>query len=108
MPAQDRLGRDEERSPALARDQSRQGGDDRPVRPGEPRPGDLTAKDRHLVTQHQDLCVLGDGVHAMDRQDLDDATDYAVEEAECHGTAGSRLGSCLVKLAIPLLDPSST
>ena len=58
MSAQDRLWRDEERSPALARDQSGQGGDDRPVRPGEPRPGDLAAKDRHLVTEHQDLCVL--------------------------------------------------
>lgn len=29
-----------------------------------------------------------------------------VEEAECHGQAGSLLGSCLVKLVIALFDPS--
>lgn len=78
MPAQDGLGRDEERGPALLRDEPRQGGDDRSVRPGEAGPCDLAAKDRHLVTQRQDLGVLGDEVHAVERQDLEDATDQAI------------------------------
>ncbi len=40
------------------------------------------------------------------RNELDDAADQAVEEAERHGTAGSSSGSCLVKPWIGLLDPS--
>lgn len=74
-----------------------------PVRPREPRPRNLVVKDRQLVTQHQDLCVLGHVVHAVNRQDLDDPTDQSVEEAERHGNAGSLLGSCLVKLVIASL-----
>lgn len=106
MPAQDGLGRDEERSPALLRDEPRQGSDESPVRPGEPRTCDLAAKDRHLVAQHQDLGVLGDGVHVVDREDLDDATYQAIEEAERHGAAPSLLVSCQVKSESELLDPS--
>ena len=85
MPAQDRLGRDEERRPALLGDEPRQGGDECSVRPGEAGSCDLAAKDRHLVAQHQDLGVLGDAVHVVDRQELEDPTDQAVEEAERHG-----------------------
>jgi len=58
------------------------------------------------VAQHQDLCVLGDGVHVVDRRDLEDATDQAIEKAEGDGSAGSLLESCQVKPGIVLLDPS--
>lgn len=58
------------------------------------------------MAQHQDLCVLGHGVHAVDGQCLYDLTDETVEEAERHGPAGSPLGSWLVKPAIALSDPS--
>jgi hypothetical protein len=84
-PAQDRLGRDEERRPALPRHQSGQGRDDCPIGPAEPGAGDLAAQDGELLAKHQNLRVLGDGVHVVDAQELDDATDQAVEEAERHG-----------------------
>lgn len=106
MPAQDGLGGDEERCPALLRDEPRQGGDDRPIGPGEAGTCDLTAKDRNLVAQHEDLGVVGSGVHVVDGQDLKDATDQAVEEAERHRSARSLFTTCLVKSAIKLLDPS--
>jgi hypothetical protein len=68
----------------------------------------LAAKHGQLLTKHQDLRILGDGVHVVDPKELDDATDQAIEEAERHGVAGSRFRSCLVKLTIGLLDPSRT
>ncbi len=106
VPTQDRLGRDEERHPALPVDEACERGDECPVRPGEAGSCDLAAKDQHLVTHHQDLGVLGDGVHAVHRQDLDDATNKTVEEAERHGSARSLLGSFLVKLGIALFPRS--
>ena len=106
VPAQDRLGRDEERRPALPWHEPGQGGDECPVGPAEPGSCDLAAQDGQLVAEHQDLGVLGDGVHPVDAQELDDATDQAVEEAERHGAAGSLVRSCLVKPTIGLLDPS--
>jgi hypothetical protein len=63
---------------------------------------------RRTASQHQDLCVFGDGVHAVERQGLDDSAEETVEEGVRHGRAGSPLGSCLVKAAIALLDPSGT
>ena len=106
MPAQDRLGGDEERRPTLPWHEPGQGGDERSVGPGEPGSCDLAAQDGQLVAEHQDLRILGDGVHPVDAQELDDATDQAVEEAERHGVAGSPSRSCLVKPTIGLLDPS--
>ena len=83
-------------------DESRRSGDERSFRPGERGPADLPAKDRQLMTEHQDLRVFGDGVHAMERRGLDDAAEQTVEEAEHHGRAGSSLGSCLIKATIAL------
>ena len=106
MPAHDRLGRDEERRPALSRHETRQAGDERPVRPGEPRSGDLSPENRRLVAQHQDLGVLSGGVPPVDSHQLDDAANKTVEKAERHGTGALRRSSHLVKLAIEFLDPS--
>ena len=106
MPSQDRFRRDEERRPALSVDEACLRGDERPVRPGEPRLCDLAAEHRHLVAQHQDLGVFGHGVHVVDRQGFYDATDQAVEEAEHHEPARSLLTSSQVKSRIVLLDPS--
>jgi hypothetical protein len=66
---------------------------------------DLAAKDRYLMAQHQDLGVLGYGVHAVERQGLDDPAEQTGEKAERHGRAGSPLRSCLVKSGIALLNP---
>jgi hypothetical protein len=58
------------------------------------------------MAEHQDLGVFGDGVHAVERQGLDDPAEQTVEKAGRHGLAGSPIGSCLVKATIALLDPS--
>ena len=78
MPAQDRLGRNEERRPPLAWHQLRQRGDERPVGPGEAGTGDLAAEDGQLVAKHEDLGVLGGGVHPMDPKQFGHAADQAV------------------------------
>ena len=106
MPAQDRLGGDKERRPTSPWHQSGQGGDERPVGPGELRSADLTSQHSQLVAKHQDLSVLGDVVHPMQPSELNEATDQAVEEGEGHGPAGSLPRSLLVKPLIRLLVPS--
>ena len=58
------------------------------------------------MAQHEDLRVLGDGVHVVDRQDLQCTTHQAEEEAEHDGSAGSLFKSCQVKPGIRLLDSS--
>jgi hypothetical protein len=67
---------------------------------------DLTAGDGQLLAEQVDPGVLGEGVHVVDAQDLDDATNDAVEEAERHGVAKVPFQSWLVKLRIELLDLS--
>jgi hypothetical protein len=89
VPAKDRLGRNEERHPSLPADQPRQSGDERPIRPPEAGTGELAAQHGQLLAQHEDLRVLGDGVHPADPDQLDDASDESVEEAERH--TGERL-----------------
>ena len=44
----------------------------------------LTAQDRQLVAEHEDLGVLGEIIHPMDAHELGDAADQEVEEAERH------------------------
>jgi hypothetical protein len=106
VPAQDRLGGDEEGRPAPPRHEAGQGGDECSVGPREPGACCLAAKHGQLLTKHEDLRILGDGVHVVDTNEVDDATDQVIQEAERHGVAGSPFRSCLVKLTIGLLDPS--
>jgi hypothetical protein len=47
--------------PQRAGEQSGQSGQDRSVWPGQARPADLTAQDRHLMAQDEDFDVLGCG-----------------------------------------------
>ena len=54
MPAQQRRGRNQERVPAGAREQSTRGCQEDPVYGRDRRPTGLTPKDRELVSQHQD------------------------------------------------------
>ena len=65
---------------------------------------DLTAGDGQLLAEQVDPGVLGEGVHVVDAQDLDNATDHTVEEAERPGVAGWPFRSWLVKLRNELLD----
>jgi len=98
MPAEDRLGRDEEGCPPLTGDQASEGTDDRSVRPGEAGSGDLTLEHGLLMAQHEDLGVLGHAVHLVDADHLCEATDEAVGEGERHRWRASPSSSCLVKL----------
>ena len=98
MPAQDRLGSDEERRAPLREHQLGQRGDDRSIRPGETGSGNLTLEHGELVAEHQDLCVLGGVVHPEDPEQFDDSADYAVQEAERHGRGASLSPSWRVKL----------
>ncbi len=100
MPAQDRLGGDQECDPPFPGHQPCHGGDERPVRPPQAGTGDLAAQHSQLVAQHEDLRVLGDVVHPVDPDQLDDASDESVEEAEGHGAGASSSASCLVKPVI--------
>jgi len=59
-----------------------------------------SAQDGQLLTEHQDLGILDEGVHTVDPNKLDDAVNQAVEEAQRHRTGASRRSSPLVKLAI--------
>ena len=97
VPAKDRLGRDEERRPPLSGNQPGESGDERPIRPAEAGTGDLASQHGQLVAQHEGLCILGDDVHPVGPDQLDDAPDESVEEAERHGIGASSSESCLVK-----------
>src|ERR1019366_2150965 len=58
VPAEDRLRRDEERPPALARHETSEKGDEGTVGPGEAGTSDLAAKHGKLVAEHEDLGIL--------------------------------------------------
>src|ERR1035437_7494969 len=85
VPTQDRLGRDEERSPAFSRNKTGQEGDEGPVGPGEAGTGDLPVQHGQLMAEHEDLRLLGRGIHPMDANNLNDAPDETVEEGQGHG-----------------------
>jgi hypothetical protein len=57
-PAQERVGRDEERTPALAREQPARGGQERPVGGPKRGPRNLAPQDRELMTENDDLALL--------------------------------------------------
>ena len=98
MPAEDRLGRDEEGCLPLAGDHASEGTEERSIRPAEAGTGDLALEHGQLVTQHQDLGVLGHAVHLVDADRLCEATYEAIEEGEGHRWRASLSSSCLVKL----------
>jgi len=59
VPAQQRLQRDEERCPPLPGEDAAGGGEQGPVERCEPGTAGLAARDPELVSDHQDLQVLG-------------------------------------------------
>jgi len=74
--------------------------------PAEPGACHPTSEHDQLLTEHQDLGVLGAGIQMVDAKELEDSSEQAVEEAERHGVAGSPLRSILVKPVTDFLDPS--
>ena len=59
--------------------------------------GDLPAKDGQLVTEHEDLRVLGRGIHPMDANDLNDAPGETIEKGQGHERRASPSPLWLVK-----------
>jgi hypothetical protein len=58
VPTEDGLGRDQERTPALARHETGEEGDNGAVGPGEAGTSDRAAKHSQLVAEHEDLGIL--------------------------------------------------
>jgi hypothetical protein len=80
MPAHQRVGRDEERTPARAREQPARGGQKRPV--GEPKrgPRDLAPQYRELMTEQDDLELLEILGTAGERAELKQASQGDVNQ----------------------------
>jgi len=80
MPAHERVGRDEERTPALAREEPARGGQERPV--GGPKLGsrNLAPQDRELMTENDDLELLELLGAAGERDELKPAPQGDVEQ----------------------------
>ena len=73
-------------------------GHEGPVGPGEAGMGDLPVQHGQLVAEHEDLRVLGLGIHPMDANDLNDAPDETVEQGEGYDRQASPSVSWLVKV----------
>jgi hypothetical protein len=51
--------------------------------------GDLPVQHGQLVAEHEDLRVLGRGIHPMDANDLNDVPDETAEEGQGHDRQAS-------------------
>ena len=68
--------------------------------------GTRPAQHGQLVAEHEDLRVLGLGIHPMGANDLNDAPDETVEQGQDQERQVSPSVSWLVKLGQGVLDPS--
>lgn len=84
MPAQQRLRRHESMAPALRGQQPGQRREHGAVRPAGAGPGDLSAQDRDLVSQNEDLGVLGRLLAGQQREPADELAEDEVEQSERH------------------------
>lgn len=82
----------------FSRNKTGQEGHGGPVGPGEAGMGDLLVQHGQLVAEHEDLRVLGLGIHPMDANDLNDAPDETVEEGQGQERQASPSVLWLVKL----------
>ena len=80
MPAQQRLGLDQEARPMSPGQDATDRGKQRPVGGLQPGTWSLAAQDRELVAQHQDLEVLGGVAAGEQREQLDGATQREVSK----------------------------
>jgi hypothetical protein len=105
VPAKDRLRCDEERTPALARYETSEEGNEGTVGPGEAGTCNLAAQHGQLVTEYEDLRLLGRGVHPMDTEQPEDATDQTVEEGQGHEGRASQRALWLVQPGWRVIGP---
>ena len=88
VPAQQRLGLDQEARPAGAGQHAADCGEQRPVGGFEPGPRDLAAQDGELVAQDQDLQILGGVTASEQHQQLDGPAQRQVGEVREHQGGG--------------------
>ena len=88
MPGEQGAGRHDPVQPKALGQQSRQGGDHGPVSPVRVRAGDLTAQDRNLVPEHQDLHVLRDAAAREQCQPAERPDHEQIDEAKEHERQG--------------------
>ncbi len=81
MPGKQRARRDKPADAQHNRQVPGKRGPDRPVGPGRPGPGHLTPEHRDLMTEHQDLGVLGRLAAARQDQPAEDPDHDQVEHA---------------------------
>jgi hypothetical protein len=79
MPAQDRVGSDEEDRPAVTAEHTRERSEDRSVVGFEARPRNLAVQHGELMAQHEDFDILGTLTAAMQHQQVDHKSDDTVE-----------------------------
>jgi hypothetical protein len=91
MPAEQGCGRDEERRPARAGQQPRQGGQHHPVGRFEIGAVYLAAQHRHLVAEDQEFDVLGSAVAGELGQHLQHLAQQQVNQRSAHGHGSSQL-----------------
>ena len=84
MPGEQGAGRHDPVQPKALGQQPRQGGDYGPVGPVWLRAGGLTAQDRDLVPQHQDLQVLRGIAPREQRQPAEQPEHEQIDEAKEH------------------------
>jgi hypothetical protein len=84
MPAQRRLGLDEEDRPGSSGQNAADRGKQRPIGRLERRPWGLAAQHGELVTQHRDLEVLGGVTAGQQGEELDGAAQRQVGELGQH------------------------
>ena len=89
----------------FSRNKTGQEGHGGPVGPGEAGRGDLPVQHGQLVAEHEDLRVLGLGIHPMGANDLNDAPDETVEQGQDQERQVSPSVSWLVKLGQGVSGP---
>jgi hypothetical protein len=67
-----------------------EGGEHRPIRPGQSRARNLTAKDSDLMAQHQDLCLLPALRPAQQHEPTEQPIHDQVQQASRHEGSSSR------------------
>jgi hypothetical protein len=91
LPAQQRLGRDEEARPAGAGQHAADCGEQRPVGGLEPGRGTSAVQDGELLAQDQDLQILGGVTASEQHQQLDGPAQRQVGSFEEHQGGGLRV-----------------
>src|SRR6266516_1492133 len=103
MPAQQRLRRHEAMASALLGEQPGQRRQHDAVWPGEVWPGDLPAQHRHLVSEDEELGVLGRPPACPQCEPAEELAEDQVEQSQRHDWRSSRISASDAKPQVPLL-----